>query len=71
MEAPEKIYVHVRANKGLGTTWHGTWIGVRDIEYTRTDAFIEKVEKWFKFYGGFTIGFDGATIRDFLNFVNK
>jgi len=41
-EAPEKIYVHVRANKELGTTWHGTQIGVHDIEYTRTDAFIEK-----------------------------
>ena len=41
MEAPEKIYVHVRANKELGTTWHGTWIGVHDIEYIRTDAFIE------------------------------
>lgn len=23
MEAPEKIYIHVRANKELGTTWHG------------------------------------------------
>ena len=39
---PEKIYVHVRANKELGTTWHGTWIGVHDIEYIRADAFIEK-----------------------------
>lgn len=45
-EAPEKIYVHVRANKELGTTWHGTQIGVHDIEYTHTDAFIEKAEKW-------------------------
>ena len=44
-EAPEKIYVHVRANKELGTTWHGTQIGVHDIEYTRTDAIIEKAEK--------------------------
>ena len=41
--APEKIYVHVIANKELGTTWHGTWKGVNDIEYTRTDAFIERV----------------------------
>lgn len=49
-EAPEKIYVHVRANKGLVTTWHNTWIGVRDIEYTRTDAFIEKAcEYWYQY----------------------
>ena len=40
--APEKIYIHVRANKELGTTWHGTRIGVHDIEYVRKDAFIEK-----------------------------
>ena len=40
--APEKIYVHVRANKELGTTWHGKKITNSDIEYTRTDAFIEK-----------------------------
>lgn len=49
-EAPEKIYVHVRANKELGTTWHGTWIGVHDIEYTRTDAFIKKAcEYWYQY----------------------
>ena len=47
-EAPEKIYIHVRANKELGPTWHGTFIGVHDIEYTRTDAFIEKACEWLK-----------------------
>lgn len=41
-EVPEKIYVHVRANKELGTTWHSKKITNSDIEYTRTDAFIEK-----------------------------
>jgi hypothetical protein len=45
-EAPEKIYIHVRANKELGTTWHGKKITNSDIEYVRKDAFIEKVAKW-------------------------
>ena len=44
--APEKIYIHVRANKELGTTWHGKKITNSDIEYVRTDAFIEKASKW-------------------------
>ena len=27
-------------------TWNSTWIGVHDIEYTRTDALIEKVDEF-------------------------
>ena len=46
VNAPEKIYIHVRANKELGTTWHGKKITNSDIEYIRTDAFIEKAVKW-------------------------
>ena len=68
-EAPEKIYVHVRANKELGTTWHGTWIGVHDVEYTRTDAFIEKACEWlgpvFKDFAGY---YSGVELLD--NFKN-
>ena len=45
-EAPTKIYIHVRANKELGTTWHGKKITNSDIEYVRKDAFIEKVEEY-------------------------
>lgn len=44
-EAPEKIYVHVKNDK-VTNTWNSTFIGVRDIEYTRTDAFIEKLESY-------------------------
>ena len=46
--APEKIYVHVRANKELGTTWHCKKITNSDIEYIRADAFIEKVLDFFE-----------------------
>lgn len=45
MEAPEKIYVHVKKDK-VTNTWNSTWIGVHDIEYIRKDAFIEKAEKF-------------------------
>ena len=45
-EAPENIYVHVRANKELGTTWHGKKITNSDIEYVRKDSFIEKTCAW-------------------------
>ena len=45
-EAPEKIYIHVRANKELGTTWHGKKITNSDIEYVRKDDFIEKAEEY-------------------------
>ena len=44
--APEKIYIHVRANKELGTTWHGKKITNGDIEYTRADAFLKKAKLW-------------------------
>ena len=43
--APEKIYVHVKNDK-VTNIWNSTFIGVRDIEYTRTDAFIEKATLW-------------------------
>lgn len=42
VNAPEKLYIHVRANKELGTTWHGKKITNSDIEYIRKDSFIEK-----------------------------
>ena len=44
-EIPEKIYVHVKKGKTLNT-WNNEWIGVNDIEYTRTDAFIENAWNW-------------------------
>ena len=46
-EAPEKIYVHVKDGK-VRNTWNSEWIGVNDIEYTRTDAFIEKACQFIK-----------------------
>lgn len=40
-ETPEKIYVS-NYSSGLTYNWHNKRLAVNDIEYTRTDAFIEK-----------------------------
>ena len=47
MEAPKKIYIHVKDGK-VRNTWNSEWIGVNDIEYIRKDAFIEKACGWIK-----------------------
>lgn len=74
MEAPEKIYIPINNTIEPGFLedyWVESPVLGQEVEYTKTDSFIEKVCEWFKSHGGFTIGFDGATVRDFLNFINK
>jgi len=64
-EAPEKIYVRVKDGKAF-SIWNSEWVGVNDIEYTRTDAFIEKAEKWLRNnQRGFIL-----TNKDITDFVN-
>ena len=41
-EAPEKIYIGDFGTAGLSHDWHLEHSYEGDIEYTRTDAFIEK-----------------------------
>ena len=38
--APEKLYLHPTAKGSVGASWFP--LTDNDIEYTRTDAFIEK-----------------------------
>ena len=64
--APEKIYFD-----GESKACKLPIFSSQNIEYTRTDVFIKKACEWIKSHGGFTLGFDGATVRDFLNFINK
>ena len=45
MEAPEKIYIDDFGSE-LSFDWHKEHCYEEDIEYTRTDAFIEKVCKF-------------------------
>lgn len=53
-EAPEKIYVQLPSRKWIGKTWNETpikegdnpnWKNATNIEYTRTDVFINKAVK--------------------------
>lgn len=70
MGAPEKIYLVIDPVWGsMSVNYNRN--DTNNIEYTRTDAFIERACKWLKSRGGFTIGFDGATVKDFLDYINK
>ena len=66
MEAPEKIYIRVKDNK-VFHTWNSEWVGVNDIEYTRTDAFIEKAKKYIASHF-LAPGMDNE-INDFINYI--
>ena len=68
-EAPEKIYLRHNHKGDIGAGWLIFPLTNNDIEYIRTDAFIEKAKKWLKSHGGFTLGFDGATFEDFINYI--
>ena len=57
-EAPEKIYVS-NYSSGLTYNWHPERLAVNDIEYTRTDAFIEKACSWFREVKEQECSFDG------------
>jgi hypothetical protein len=46
-EAPEKIYIDDFGSE-LSYDWHTEHSYEKDIEYTRTDAFIEKACDWLK-----------------------
>ena len=45
-EAPEKLYLHPTAKGNVGASWLIFPITHEDIEYTRTDAFMEKAWDW-------------------------
>ena len=47
-EAPEKLYLHPTANGKVGASWLAFSLTNEDIEYIRTDAFIEKTCAWLK-----------------------
>lgn len=77
-EAPDKIYLHPTAKGEVGASWLTLQLTDKDIEYTRTDAFVEKAVNFLKMLGyGFTIT-DNIThtnydkeqfIEDFKNYM--
>lgn len=47
MEAPEKIYLHPDEDgEVFGKPWSSIPFNKHNVEYTRTDAFIEKACEW-------------------------
>lgn len=69
MKLPEKIYVHVKGDK-ITNTWNSTWIGVHDVEYTRTDAFIEKACSFFR-QSHHLYTLDGVELQHFIDDFRK
>ena len=51
-EAPEKLYLHPTAKGNVGASWLTFPLTNEDVEYIRTDAFIEKALAYLneKFY---------------------
>ena len=45
MKALKKLFLYKNWEE-LGNAWHSERYSVNDIEYTRTDAFIEKACEW-------------------------
>ena len=69
--APEKIYLRHNHKGDIGAGWLIFPLTNNDIEYTRTDAFIEKACEWLepviKNYAGYYVGKD--ILEDFKNYM--
>lgn len=70
-EAPKKIYVRVKPGKVL-KEWNNTLHGVHDIEYIRTDVFIERAISWIDDFNNKNGGcyFDGWK-KDFKDYMKR
>ena len=75
MKAPEKIYLQENTTTDCYDELWPEWFEARakdaDIEYTRTDAFIEKASEWlgpvFKELSGYYSG--AELLDDFKNYM--
>ena len=64
MEVPEKLYIHESQYWGLMANRHD--ITKKGIEYTRTDAFIEKACSWLEEH---MIGWNNDFVKDFRKYM--
>ena len=48
METPEKLYLHPTAKGEVGANWLTFQLTNEDVEYVRTDTFIDKACEWLK-----------------------
>lgn len=71
MKAPEKIYIFENPITG---TPDDRWLSKRsdyeDIEYTRTDAFIEKAQSFFR-QSHYLFCLDGMDLHNFIEDFKK
>ncbi len=65
MEAPEKIYLYPsdRPGEEYEEEWGDKPWGENNVEYTRTDTFIEKALAWIEEHGEFIETEDNSTTR--------
>ena len=69
-EAPEKIYLRHNHKGDIGAGWLVFPLTNNDVEYTRTDAFIEKAEEFI--YSALNDGIMGtANIEDFMRLFKR
>ena len=65
MKTFDKLYI----TPDLQRRWCSCKIDDESIEYINSNAFIKKACAWLKSKYGYAIGFEGATIEDFLNYM--
>ena len=78
-EAPEKIYITnydieaLTKDEQLSERWHEVRIQDSDIEYTRTDAFIEKacnfIDERLNFDDAWFVLIKDKLIKDFIEYM--
>ena len=81
MNAPKKIYLirNIPSYTSLNTTndchekylqeWHKSREKDADVEYVRSDVFIEKAKKWFNSKNGIVITDAKALFEEFIDYI--
>lgn len=62
-EAPEKLYLHPTAKGKVGASWLTFPLTNEDIEYIRTDAFIEKACDWLINHNDYICGSTNGIVK--------
>ena len=76
-EAPEKIYITnfdieaLPKDEQLSEHWHEVSTQDADIEYTRTDAFIEKACEWLEIHTFSELNLDFGHFLEIREFVDR
>ena len=72
--APEKLYLHPTANGKVGANWLTFPLTNEDVEYTRTDAFIEKAYEYLSYHldtSKIDVNYKFDFIEEFRNYMKR